>query len=198
MGATGYLPFRTTIVDPSPRIEDCRRVDQIAWSTWEPVDVATLTFIVRGTEILLIRKKRGLGAGKISGPGGRLEVGESLMQCAVREIEEELLVTPIEPKYRGELRFQFLDLYSIHTHVFTSVDFIGEPSETDEAIPLWTPIDALPYNEMWEDDPLWLPRILEGQNVSGYFLFDGDFMLDYEIEANSPQDQEGDPGAWHE
>ena len=169
-----------------PRIEDCRRVDQIAWSKWEPVDVATLTFIVRDTEVLLIRKKRGLGAGKINGPGGRLEAGESLVECAIREIEEELLVTPISPKYRGELRFQFVDLYSIHTHVFTSVEFTGVPTETDEAIPLWTPIDALPYDEMWEDDPLWLPQILEGKNVSGCFLFDGDTMLDYEIEANVP------------
>jgi hypothetical protein len=39
---------------------------------------------------------------------------------------------------------------------------------------------------MWEDDPLWLPQILEGKNVSGCFLFDGDTMLDYEIEANVP------------
>ena len=195
MGTPRYLPFRTLIVDPSPKIENCRRVDQIEWSNWEPVDVATLTFIVRGTEILLIRKKRGLGAGKISGPGGRLEVGESLIECAVRETEEELLVTPIAPKYRGELRFQFLDRYSIHTHVFTSVDFTGVPTETDEAIPLWTAIDGLPYNEMWEDDPLWLPRILKGQSVSGYFLFDGDTMLDYEIETPALQARESDPGA---
>jgi 8-oxo-dGTP diphosphatase len=167
---------------PLPNLEKCRRVEEIPWANWKPVDVATLTFIIRETEVLLIRKKRGLGAGKINGPGGRLEKGESILDCAIREIEEELCITPVDPIPRGELRFQFLDDYSIHTHVFTTTEFRGEPRETDEAFPLWTPIDALPYSEMWEDDFLWLPRVLNGETVSGYFLFDGDTMLDHLLE----------------
>jgi len=65
-----------------------RNLGDIDWATWTPVDTATLLFVVRHTEVLLIRKKRGLGAGKINGPGGRLEKGESLAECAVRETEE--------------------------------------------------------------------------------------------------------------
>ncbi|MEZ5332640.1 MAG: hypothetical protein R2991_11440 [Thermoanaerobaculia bacterium] len=49
-----------------------RRIEEIDWSTWRPVDRATLVFVVRDGEILLIRKLRGLGRGKINGPGGRL------------------------------------------------------------------------------------------------------------------------------
>ena len=64
------------------------------WSTWTPKDTATLLFVLRGDEVLLIRKKRGLGAGKYNGPGGRLEPGETALACAVREVEEELCITP--------------------------------------------------------------------------------------------------------
>jgi 8-oxo-dGTP diphosphatase len=155
-----------------------RRVRDVPWAQWEAVDTATLTFVTHRNQVLLIRKKRGLGAGKINGPGGRLEKGESLAECAVREVQEELGITPIDPKPRGELRFQFLDGYSIHVHVFTADAHRGEAQETAEAIPLWTPMAAIPYAEMWADDILWLPRVLAGETVSGYFVFDGDSMLD--------------------
>ena len=73
--------------------------EEIDWATWEPDDRATLLFVIRGGEILFIHKKRGLGAGKINGPGGRIEPGETPEQAAIRETEEELLITsPASPK----------------------------------------------------------------------------------------------------
>ncbi len=158
----------------------CKRVTDIDWATWVPVDVGTLCFILREEEILLIRKKRGLGAGKIVGPGGRLEPGETILECAIRETIEEVGVVPEDPQPRGELRFQFRDGYSVHVHVFTSVDFVGEVSESLEALPLWTPRDAIPYDEMWEDDRIWIPWMLDGRAFEGRFVFDGDRMLDHE------------------
>ncbi len=90
-----------------------RRVDAIDWPAWTPGDVATLCFILRGPEVLLIRKKRGLGAGKINGPGGRLDPGETPLQAAIREVEEELLVTPTGLTAHGDLRFAFVDGYRL-------------------------------------------------------------------------------------
>ena len=48
----------------------------IDWSTWQGEMLATLMFIIQDGRILLIEKKRGLGAGKINGPGGKIEPGE--------------------------------------------------------------------------------------------------------------------------
>lgn len=156
----------------------------IDWASWQPGDRATLTFVLHDAEILLIRKKRGLGAGKINGPGGRIEPGESKLECAIREVEEELCVTPQELRACGELSFQFCDGYSIHVSVFTARGCVGRASETDEAIPLWTPLDAIPYAEMWADDELWLPPMLAGRSFRGRFLFDDDRMVDYELELD--------------
>jgi len=152
------------------------------WAGWLPSERATLCFIVRDGEILLIRKKRGLGAGKVNGPGGRLEPGETLVECAIRESQEELGITPIEPEWRGELHFQFTDGYALHCAVFTADDCEGEPYETDEAIPLWTPLDAIPFHEMWADDIHWLPGVIEGRNFRGYFDFDGEKMLSCRVD----------------
>ena len=159
-----------------------RRLAEIDWTTWRAADLATLTFVIRDRRMLLIRKKRGLGAGKINAPGGRLDAGESWHDGAVREVEEELCVTPLDPVQVGENRFQFVDGYSIHVAIFRATAIRGVPTETDEAVPLWCDLERLPYEEMWEDDPLWVPCVIEGRPFSGRFVFDGDRMLDHAID----------------
>ena len=122
--------------------------------------LATLMFIIdeaRG-EVLLIRKKRGLGAGKINGPGGKIDPGETSEQCAIRETQEELGVTALAPVKHGELWFQFVDGLSLHVDVFIATAHEGTAIETDEAIPLWTPLKALPLDEMWA-------ALLEGRDA---------------------------------
>jgi len=160
-----------------------RRVAEIDWDTWDPADLATLLFVVRGGEILLIRKKRGLGAGKINGPGGRLEDGEAPADAAVREVEEELLVTPTGVVEHGELLFQFVDGYALRVWIFRAEDCLGTPEETDEAVPHWFRVDEIPYDEMWADDRLWLPHLLKRRRIYGRFIFDGDAMLDQVVDV---------------
>lgn len=149
--------------------------------TWEAVDKATLLFALKDDEILLIRKKRGLGAGKINGPGGKLEAGETPRQCAMREVREEVCISILDAEPRGELRFQFTDGYSIHVYVFVSERFEGEPAETDEALPIWFKQSEIPYQEMWADDRIWLPRVLDGSVVTGKFIFSNDIMIGHEV-----------------
>jgi ADP-ribose pyrophosphatase YjhB (NUDIX family) len=163
-----------------------RTLDDIDWTTWAPRDTAVLLFVIRGGEALLIRKKRGLGAGKISAPGGRIEPDESPEEAAVREAREELGITAEPPRRRGFLRFQFVDGYSLSCHVLSSDGCAGEARETDEAIPLWTPLDAIPFDEMWADDRLWIPLMLAGRPFDGRFVFDGDAMLDQALVDDDP------------
>jgi 8-oxo-dGTP diphosphatase len=160
-----------------------RRIRDIDWPSWVPTEKATLLFVIRDHSILLINKKTGLGAGKVNGPGGRIEPGETALQGAVREVQEELCVTPAGVKEAGELSFQFVDGYGLHGTVFTGTGFTGELCETREAAPLWTPLDSIPYERMWADDSLWLPLMLKGTRFRGFFIFDGDTMLDSKVET---------------
>lgn len=151
---------------------------------WQATDKATLIFVVHAGKVLLIKKKRGLGAGKINGPGGKLDIGETAQQCAHREIHEELCIQVRDSRKVGRLRFQFIDGYSIDVHVFITEDFVGKPTETEEAVPLWFAPDDIPYDDMWADDRLWLPQVLSGQTVDGRFIFAKDALLEHELAFN--------------
>lgn len=156
----------------------------IDWAEWQPKERATLLFVVEASRILLIRKKTGLGAGKISGPGGRLEPHETPLACAIRETQEELGITPSGITERGTTSFHFLDGYELFVTVFFADGYTGTPVESEEAIPIWTPLDRIPYDEMWKDDGVWLPLALAGKRFDGRFVFDGDAMLWHEIDVS--------------
>jgi len=150
---------------------------EIDWETWQPVDTAVLTFIRHEGRLLLIVKKRGLGAGKVNAPGGRLEAGETPEEAAVRETREEVGLTPLGLRSAGKLDFAFTDGYSLRCHVFTADAFVGALTETDEADPFWCGEADIPYGRMWSDDRVWLPLMLDGRPFDARFVFEDDLML---------------------
>lgn len=145
---------------------------------------ATLCFPLRdrdaGREVLLIEKRRGLGAGWFNGPGGKLEDGETPRACAVRETREEvgLVVDPADLEKAAELAFHLDGETHTFCHVYRATTVEGRPRDTPEARPSWVPIDDVPYDRMWEDDRLWLPGVLEGGTAVGEFAFEGGRPLD--------------------
>lgn len=160
----------------------------VDWESWQGKILATLVFVIRDGKILLIDKKTGIGKGKINGPGGKLEHGESPEQCARRECFEELGIRVAGLQYGGQHRFQFVDGLSIHVWVYRTSDFEGVPTESTEARPMWVPLDDIPFEQMWEDDGIWLPMLLRGERFRGRWIFDGDRMLDYELLTEPEQE----------
>ena len=163
-----------------------RELGDIDWDRWRPEDRATLLFVIDGDEVLLIHKKRGFGKGKVNGPGGKLHDGETPLACALRECREEVGLVVSDAECMGQHRFQFTDGYSIQCWVFRSFSYRGEPVETDEAAPFWAAVDDLPFDDMWEDDRHWLPMVLSGQHFDGRWIFDGERMLDHQLEPIDP------------
>jgi 8-oxo-dGTP diphosphatase len=156
-------------------------VNDIDWTTWQPTEKGTLCFVMCDGRILLIRKKRGLGSGKINGPGGRLELGETALEAAVRETKEEVGVTPTGLEEVGVMYFHFLDGYKLHVTVFAASGCHGQLVESDEATPIWTDVNRIPYHEMWQDDPYWMPLLLKRNKFRGYFVFDGEQLLSHDV-----------------
>ncbi len=147
------------------------------WATWQGEMPATLMFVVQNDQILLIEKLRGIGKGKINGPGGKIDPGETPAECVIRECQEELHITPSNPIKMGELWFKMSDIPDIHCHVYTANEFDGEPTATEEAIPRWTPLKAIPWHRMWQDDQHWLPHMLDGREFLGKFVFEEEKLL---------------------
>ncbi|MCI0479941.1 8-oxo-dGTP diphosphatase [Candidatus Uhrbacteria bacterium] len=136
----------------------------------------TLCYPVVHGKVLLAMKKRGFGAGKWNGPGGKVQDGETIEQACRRETEEEVGVALGELEDRGVVRFVFecRPEWDNECRIFVARDVIGEPTETEEMRPAWYPIDGLPFAEMWEDDAIWLDGVLGGGTVDATFWFDAD------------------------
>jgi 8-oxo-dGTP diphosphatase len=148
------------------------------WESFQPQERAVILFVIDGDRILLIDKKRGLGHGKVNGPGGRLEDGETPLDAAIRETHEEVGIAVENLCERAFLQFAFTNGYRLEATVFVTDTYSGDPVETDEARPFWVNRNDIPYERMWADDILWLPRALRGEYVHGQFVFDDDVMLE--------------------
>lgn len=129
-------------------------------------------------QVLLGRKKKGLGLGNIVGLGGKLEPGESAVDAAVREIEEEsgLVVAASALVPMGVLTYLFphREAWSQVSNVFVVTEWSGTPVESDELNPVWFDLAALPVDEMWDDARHWLPGVLAGKPVTATFTFAAD------------------------
>ena len=147
----------------------------------------TLCFLVRGDEVLLAMKKRGFGAGKWNGYGGKLDEGETLLQGAVREIKEEsgISVSPNELGELGVIDFYFTDKeeWNQRVHIFRILYNHTEPQETEEMKPRWFSFSDIPYNEMWAGDDAWFTHFLRGEKFSGdiHFANEGKKVLKIDI-----------------
>jgi 8-oxo-dGTP diphosphatase len=125
---------------------------------------------------MLIKKKRGLGAGFYNGVGGKVEKVEDAINCVIREAMEEVGVKVKEVEWVGLLEFINRDennkvLDWIFTHVFIAKEYEGNFMETEEAKPMWFDTKRIPYDNMWEDDKYWLPLVLKGEKVYCRFEF---------------------------
>jgi 8-oxo-dGTP diphosphatase len=121
-----------------------------------------LCFVVREVDgrrdVLLGRKKRGFGTGKIVGLGGHLLPGENEREAAVREV------------------------------VFVTTRWDGVPTETEEIAPQWYAVDALPFELMWSDAAAWIPEVLAGYPIAGTVVYaaDNQAMASHDLRRGTP------------
>lgn len=146
----------------------------------------SLLFLIRNDEILLAMKKRGFGEGRWNGVGGKVEEGESIEQATIREAQEEIGVTPRNLQKVADIRFdEFFkgEPTLMQVHIFTTDTWEGDPVESEEMAPKWFSRTDIPYDDMWPDDPYWLPIVLEGKKVSADFKLDeSDAIISHSIE----------------
>lgn len=128
--------------------------------------------------ILLGRKTRGFGSGKLVLPGGKSDqlVGSASPFSRIfseanaqRELLEE---TGIEAllRYMGRLCVFDSEGEDISIDLFTTkVD--QPPTSTlpgsDIAELTWHAVDTIPYDQMPSDYSLWLPHVLDGETING-------------------------------
>ncbi len=152
-------------------------------------NITTECYIRRGDDMLFILKGRDdMNTGKYLGVGGHMEIGESPVDCILREIEEETgivsselkdlkmrsVITFINPKYGDE-----------YIHLFEA-EYIGSEDPAlrtcDEGEFKWVNIRDIPSLPMWEGDMVMFEQLL---NTKEFFslklIYDGDFLKETKI-----------------
>lgn len=151
------------------------RLEEYKESLSGPSKKATLCFLVKENEILLARKKRGFGRWKWNGVGGKSKEREEIKRTFIREMKEEIRVTPLSYQEVAILNFFYPHKSNSNqeVHVFLVTKWKGEPTETEEVKPKWFEKDVhrIPFKSMWPDDRHWLPIVLMGQKIRGDFIF---------------------------
>ena len=135
-----------------------------------------------GYQVLLGEKKKGLGLGKLVGPGGKLEPGETPRQAAVREVFEEsgLHTSENELVLVGRIRYEFpfREDWSQVSWVFVTRSWHGDIVESDELLLRWHNVADIPFERMWDDARFWLPDLLASPEAPHYierrFVFGAD------------------------
>ncbi|HEV7121346.1 MAG TPA: NUDIX domain-containing protein [Candidatus Paceibacterota bacterium] len=135
---------------------------------------ATLAIITWQGKTLLGEKKKGeIGTGTLNGPGGKLEDGETLLECVIRETQEELDIRLLPKKLEKVAVITFFagGVPDFQGHIYRTDDFEGTPKETPDMIPGWYDNDDLPFDRMLGSDSMWFKKAVDGEkfNANVYY-----------------------------
>lgn len=147
----------------------------------------SLTVLRTQNSVLMGRKTRGYGMGKLVLPGGknRWYLGETGMGFmpfadeAAREAREEtgIRISTQELQQKGILHV----IGEEESKVVRIYDALVEPNlatvSGELADQAWLPATELPYQEMPQDYPLWLPHVLAGYAVTAFLQTEQDELV---------------------
>ncbi len=151
----------------------------------------TLCIPIKDEMVLLGMKKRGFGAGRWNGFGGKLEEGETIEQATLRELDEEVGIKDGELKKAGIIEFSFEnDEKILQVHIFKLINFKDTSTESEEMKPQWFPVNEIPFSQMWSDDEYWFPLLLNNKLFEGEFLFDRPSDAEYSAKIISQKLEE--------
>ncbi|MDE5414107.1 8-oxo-dGTP diphosphatase [Alkalihalobacterium chitinilyticum] len=150
----------------------------------------TNCIVVKDGSILMLQKPR---RGWWVVPGGKMEVGESVLEAVKREYREETGLTVIDPKINGIFTIVIKDGDAIQSEwmlfTFKANQFTGVPLEQSPEGKLeWKPIDEVKELPMAAGDRYIFEHLLyNDEPLYGTFHYTPDFqLLSYRLEPNQP------------
>ncbi len=129
-------------------------------------------------EILLGIHRRGPFVGKLNGFGGKLEPGETLVESAYREVQEETGLEIINYQHVANI-YSALGEKQLLIAVLLCNNWSGTPlSETAEMQDIqWYRQNDIPLEQMLPDNQQWLLRVLNGEELTIELSFGDDLKL---------------------
>ena len=146
---------------------------------WQSLQRIANCIYLKDGEVLLLQKPR---RNWWAIPGGKMEIGETVKESAIREFQEETGNKVIDPELKGIYTFIIKEDQSISEWMmFTFLATQGEGTLkelTEEGILKWHPIDQISTLPMAEGDQSIIRQALFGEGVAfGKFEYTADFEL---------------------
>ncbi|HLU23871.1 MAG TPA: 8-oxo-dGTP diphosphatase [Bacillaceae bacterium] len=142
----------------------------------------TICFIRQGDNILLLNRENPEWMGIWNGVGGKIDAGETPLQCILREVEEETGIVLDTAEYKGIVSWISGGMYVFVAELPDEFHF-ATPVKTDEGILDWKKIDWIlhPHNQGMANLKYFLPAILNDPiNYEHRFTYEGHDVIDFE------------------
>lgn len=109
-----------------------------------------------------VKKKNDVNHDKWIGLGGKFEEGESPLDCALREVQEECGLTMQNAKFRGIVTFVSDQWPTEYMHLFTATAYTGTLSTTcNEGALAWVDKSAVGDLPIWQGDKIFLELLAQ-------------------------------------
>lgn len=147
--------------------------------------LATLCYIKKNNKILMlhrVKKETDFHEGKWNGVGGKLEIGETPEECAIREVKEETGLTVKSLKFKGILTAPKFDTKNDwYIFVFVVNKFKGKIIESSEGYLEWIENDKLLNLNLWPGDKLFIPWTFEEKFFSMKVIYKNKIFKNYSV-----------------
>ena len=146
---------------------------------------ATLCYVRQNHQTLMLhrnRKPNDIHEGKWNGLGGKVEPGESPLDCVIREVREESGLTILDPTFKGFIAFPLFDgRRDWHVHLFTASRFTGSLIESPEGELRWIDTDRLLELPLWPGDRIFIPLLAQPGVFMGRFDYTHGQLAHHEL-----------------
>lgn len=144
--------------------------------------LATLIYVRRGDQTLMLHKAKGYQKGKWNGLGGKLEPGESPEACMAREVFEESGLKVEAAQLKGFITFPAFDgLDDWYTFVYLVTAFSGDVKASDEGDLEWIPNSKILDLNIYDGDRIFVPWLEQDRFFSAVFRYEAGDFKDYEV-----------------
>ncbi len=149
--------------------------------------LATLCYIkdVKNKKTLMLyrnKKENDYHEGKWNGLGGKLELGETPEECAIRELKEESGFVVKNPKLKGLITFPMFDgVDDWYVFIFTITDYNGELIDSPEGKLEWIPDEKITSLNLWDGDKIFLEWVDKDKFFSAKFNYKDGKYIDHSV-----------------
>lgn len=120
----------------------CVACESCGISHYPQLSPSMIVLVTKGDEILLARSPH-FAQGMYSTLAGFVEPGESVEECVVREVKEEVGLDVVNPRYLGSQNWPFPHSLMLGFHVeYAGGEIVPQPGEIEDA--KWFSFDNLP------------------------------------------------------